>query len=324
MPKSLKILLQVLLSLAILWGFYLELFRHKDFVQIWHLFTQQLAGAQVHYLWLVVLLMPGNWLLETLKWRQFTQPWSGLRFGQSLQAVLAGVAASMLLPNRSGDYLGRWILTPKGIKTKLLLATLAGNYCQFMVLLGLGLPAFLWLGHYLPGAVFDAVDGFLPWVMLAFFLLLWSGIVLIPWLLQRYSELVRGGSWTKLKGLQRLLVQILDLIDTYRWATFARGLGLAALRYLLYSMQYYAILRFFGIVLPLDAALAGVGSIYLLQTAIPLPPVLGLLARGEIALLIWGIWGANALSSLAASYSLFVLNLVIPALLGLFLIVKKW
>jgi hypothetical protein len=40
--------------------------------------------------------------------------------------------------------------------------------------------------------------------------------------------------------------------------------------------------------------------------------------------LIWGIWGANALSILAASYTLFVLNLAFPALLGLFYIVKKW
>jgi len=105
---------------------------------------------------------------------------------------------------------------------------------------------------------------------------------------------------------------------------FAAGFGFAWLRYGLYSIQYYAILRFYGIDLPLDAALAGVGSIYLLQTAIPLPPVLALLARGEIALLIWGIWGANALSILAASYTLFVLNLAFPALLGLFYIVKKW
>jgi hypothetical protein len=39
--------------------------------------------------------------------------------------------------------------------------------------------------------------------------------------------------------------------------------------------------------------------------------------------MVWRPFGANALSVLAASYSLFTLNLLAPALVGLLLIVKN-
>jgi hypothetical protein len=247
-----------------------------------------------------------------------------MHFGQSLRAVLAGVAASMLLPNRSGDYLGRWLLAPDSHKTKILLATVAGNYCQFLVLLGMGIPSLLWLGRYTSAWPLAKTDVLLGITLGLFLLLLLLGIVGIPRLLHHYAKRTQSTPWKGiLKYLQLSLNQAVELMQEYRTGTFWAGLGFAALRYWLYGVQYYAILHFYGIQLPWDAALAGVGTIYLMQTAIPLPPVVGLLARGEIALLVWGIWNANALSILAASYTLFVLNLVLPALLGLFFIVKK-
>jgi len=316
--------LRLFLAAAIVWGFYAELFRRNDFAQLWQLFCQNLLGAKMQWFLWCTLLMPCNWLLETLKWRKFTQPWSGMNFGQSLQAVLAGVAASMLLPNRSGDYLGRWFLAPEAQKGKILLATAAGNYCQFLVLLGMGIPAVLWLGKYASHLQMENQGALILLAALIFLGLLLLGIVGIPRFLHHYAANYRSNTWKGgWKYLQYSLDQAQEVVQHYDRGAFLGGLGYAALRYVLYSIQYYTMLRFYGIQLPLDAALAGVGTIYLLQTAIPLPPVLGLLARGEIALLVWGIWGGNSLSILAASYTLFVLNLVFPALLGLIFIVKK-
>ncbi|MDX2072095.1 MAG: lysylphosphatidylglycerol synthase domain-containing protein [Haliscomenobacter sp.] len=319
------VLFRYLLALAIIWGLYTELFHRNNFDQLWGLFRQNLSGTALGYLLFCSFLMPFNWLIETFKWRAFTQPWSGMPFRQSWHAVLAGVAASMLLPNRSGDYLGRWLLAPKGQKTQIMLATIASNYCQFLVLLGMGFPSLLWLGYYTKSWPIAQPGLFLSFIIGLFICLLLLGVVVIPRLLHHYADRIRGETWQGFfKFLQMPLQQGLDITERYSWRVFAAGFGFACLRYGLYSVQYYAILRFYGILLPLDAALAGVGSIYLLQTAIPLPPVLALLARGEIALMIWGIWGGNALSILAASYTLFVLNLALPALLGLFYIVKKW
>jgi hypothetical protein len=85
------------------------------------------------------------------------------------------------------------------------------------------------------------------------------------------------------------------------------------------------LLYFFGFEAPVGSAILAILIIYLLQTGIPLPPSTGLLARGNIALFIFGFLGAmetNATAVLAATFSLWIINVVLPAVLGAFFITK--
>jgi len=77
-----------------------------------------------------------------------------------------------------------------------------------------------------------------------------------------------------------------------------------------------------GVDVPFGAAFAGIATIFLVQTGIPLPLAGSLLARAEIALFMWGTFDANELSILAATFGLFIINLALPALLGAVFIVK--
>ena len=61
---------------------------------------------------------------------------------------------------------------------------------------------------------------------------------------------------------------------------------------------------------------------FFVQASIPLPPVMGLLARGEIALFIWGFFSEDQVAILAATFTLFVINIAIPALFGMAFIVQ--
>jgi len=81
-------------------------------------------------------------------------------------------------------------------------------------------------------------------------------------------------------------------------------------------------LQFFGVNAPFLEALAGISTVFLVQTSIPLPPVTGLLTRGQVALFVWSFFGGNEISVLAATYSLFVINLILPALIGAVFILK--
>jgi hypothetical protein len=51
---------------------------------------------------------------------------------------------------------------------------------------------------------------------------------------------------------------------------------------------------------------------------VPLPAVAGLLVRGSLAVFVWSHFGANDLSSLAATFVLWIINLILPALIGTF------
>jgi hypothetical protein len=316
-PSLFKLGLVVLLLLS-LWY---ELGGKGNLVKLGPVFWREWQKGDVHWLFFALFLMPFNWVLETKKWRLFQQSWSEMRFWESFKAVLGGVAASMLLPNRSGDYLGRWLMVPEQEREKQMGATLAANFCQLVVLFAAGIPAVLWFAQYYAQGTWH-----LDWHWLLVFDLLMLVLLLLlahflpAWLWQQPFLQEKP----PLLNLKARIRKGLSVIMRYGRSLLWKGIGLAMLRYLIYAFQYYFMLRFYGLVLPFDAALSGVGTIYLLQTALPFPPLAALLARGEIALLVWGIWSAADLNILAASYTLFTLNLLFPALLGLIFIVKKW
>ena len=118
-------------------------------------------------------------------------------------------------------------------------------------------------------------------------------------------------------------LQHLSVLKNYRSGELSVALAYSLLRYLTYSGQYLFLLHFYGINPPWLDGLAGIATIFLVQASIPLPPLMGLLARGELALLIWGHFSDDQTGILASTFTLFVINIAIPALLGFVFIVKS-
>ncbi len=63
-----------------------------------------------------------------------------------------------------------------------------------------------------------------------------------------------------------------------------------------------------------------IGTIFLVQTSIPLPPIWSLLVRGQAALYFWGLFAVSPIAILASTFALWVINLILPALFGLVLL----
>jgi len=117
-------------------------------------------------------------------------------------------------------------------------------------------------------------------------------------------------------------VKHVKMLRKYTSKELTNALFYGFLRYLVYSLQYYLILRFFAIEVPLLMGFASIATIFLLQTSIPLPPIIGLMSRGQIALFVWKNYTDQESDILAATFGLFLLNLIIPAILGLAIIVS--
>ncbi|MEL6391680.1 MAG: lysylphosphatidylglycerol synthase domain-containing protein [Bacteroidota bacterium] len=124
----------------------------------WH-WKQQLSGFdwisfstqvfQLHSLPLfliVVALMPINWWLETKKFQHLLRPHHQWSFERSLRAVLIGLGAGSLTPNRIGDYAGRVLAAKKAEVSHVLLATFQGGLCQWIGFLLLAWPGLVWVG----------------------------------------------------------------------------------------------------------------------------------------------------------------------------------
>ncbi len=310
--KLINLFLKGMIVLLLSGSIYWKIGYQEDLRALWAAFLEAWRSARPGFVFLVLLLMPVNWMLETLKWRQFLP--QRPPFWESQKATLAGVTIALFTPNRIGDYGGRVLLVKAEDNWPTIVATVAGNYCQLLVLISGGVLGLTYFGRRYLSEEWSSLQNLIP-LAIVFLLVLWS----LPLALQRTSPYLK-----KLEQYRwmRPLVHNLLALKSVSTTALVKAVFFAALRYGIYSLQYFFILRFYGIGIPVWDALAGVSSIFFIQTSVPLPPVSALLARGQIAMLIWTPFGANAISILAATFSLFIINLIIPAFLGLIYIIK--
>lgn len=288
-------------------GVYSRLPADMDWQALWQAFLTRVRTTDQVYLWLMLALMPVNWALETCKWRSLTGPAPGWSFQQAFKAVLAGITVSLFTPNRVGEYGGRAMLTPKQYLSQSIAAALSGSLAQWVVLLS----GACWGGFYLGAGLLGAEY--------RHYLIPGAGLALV--FLALFFSTGRA-----LAGLRKLAVRFRLPIAWMPAGVGRKNLGygllFAFLRYCIYCLQYILILRFFGLEGGFIPVLAGVCLLYGVQTSLPLPPALALAARAGMAVWLWTRFGGSPLGILGATFGLFIINLLIPSLLGLALIVR--
>jgi len=281
----------------------------KDIWEMMHLFYLQVQEAPLIYLGLAIALMPFNWWCEAEKWGVLMKRVEVLSLLDRLKSVAAGVTFSIFTPNRIGEYGGRILFVKPENNWKAIIATVVGSYSQWVVLLMGGLLGAIAFSQFFLQASVPIQRGLyiLSWLLVGAMLIGYFNLDLIVQLLQKLPR------WRFMENIRKQL----DMMQLYQRKELELALVLALSRYLIYSLQYYFLLRFFGVEVGLITGLSGIATIYLVQTSIPLPPFMGLIMRGEIALYVWGLLGAPAMSILAATFCLWALNIIVPALVGM-------
>jgi hypothetical protein len=207
-----------------------------------------------------------------------------------------------------GEFGGRLVYVPPQFRVEAALASICGNLAQWLVLTSFGLAGVLVLSG--TGLELSAF-----WWKITLVL----GIGLLGLMYTAYFNidlvipLVERIPWV---SKQRGFLQHLEILKRFSTRDLSNALSFAIARYLVYSLQYWLMLQFFGIHPPTLVAFAGIASLFLWQTSVPMPPLFALLARGEIALQVWGPWTDQPVFGLAASLVLWIINLAFPALVG--------
>ena len=313
-PRYIALIIKALVAFLFVLLLWYEIFHRENFDDLKAVFLKELRGQNTMWLYLTLFLMPINWATETLKWLPLIKIAEPLSFRQGFKAVLAGVTFSLFMPNRVGEFGGRVLFLRRRNALKGMFTTFVGSWAQQTVLITFGFFGFAYFLIDLWKVDFYVLQGVffmgLTTIALLFFLFLNLEVV-VP-------------IFKKARFLYRFprLIKSVNVIRQYKRRDLAKTLMWAFVRYAIYSVQYYMMLRFFGIDVPILRGMACIATIYLLQTSIPLPPVVSLLARGEVALKVWGIFDANEISILAATFTLWVINLILPAFIGLILILN--
>lgn len=307
--KSLAPIIKGLLLLALVGVLYYELFVRHDIID---LKTEFVGSLAINGGWILfgsaAVLMPINWLLETIKWRSLVTIFQKMDFSAALRSVLAGVSMAIMTPGRIGEYGGRQVGIVNAHRSDAIIANLISSLGQNIINIGVGLfAAVMFFGTYI-----EIQQG-------VFLTLLFVSVAVICVLLVIYVRV-------------DLLGGLLSYLPQWTWIIKARNsvetfaemdqrhliliLVLSGARYGVYVAQYVLLLYFFGVTDQFLPAVLGVCTLFFLQSNLPLPPVLSVLARGETAIYLWSFFTANVLGIVAATFTLWILNLVIPAVVG--------
>jgi len=307
--RRLNLLIKLIVGSLLMWALYVQVIAKENISEIWTTFQNELQGGQLWLLGLVFLLMPLNWSLETLKWQRLIQTIEKIPFLRAFQGILAGVTLSIFTPNRLGEYGGRILVVKPENKIATVVATAVGSFSQWVVLLVAGMAG---LSYF----VSEKVE--VEYLVLLGTAI--SAIMLSLLLILFYLNVDLAIPLCKKIPYIRRFVRHFEVLNRYTAANLLTVLFISASRYFVYSLQYYLLLLFFGIEVPFLLGLSSIALIFFVQTSVPLPPVYGLAVRGNIALRVWAFFTANTLGILSSTFGLWLINVILPALVGMLFI----
>lgn len=298
---------KVLLFIGMLFFLVMKLWQHQE---SWHSMLQQLGSGWQSPAngWLLgaLLLVPLNWVLESLKWQVLAQRIAPVSLSASVRAVLAGLSLGLITPRSLGDYAGRILIHGGGEKVRLIGAVLLNRMVQSLSTYIGGLLGILYLLWQL--GLWQSEN------------LLW---LILPGLIGSCAMLLLMGPWRHglIRGLKQLLgekwVHWLAVIDEYSLRELLLVNSWGLLRYVVFSIQFLFMLWWAGIAAPLVLLIAGIAATFLIKSLVPAFNFLSDLGVREFsALLVFSLFGLPDAEVVAASLLLWILNICLPALAG--------
>jgi uncharacterized membrane protein YbhN (UPF0104 family) len=304
--------LKVLLVVGMLTLLYYQVISKDNVSDLKTAFISAIGKSNVWFLIISIVLVPLNWFLESAKWKTIISPFAKISIRESFKVILGGLSFGILTPSRIGEYGGRFYMMEDEDRWKTISATFVGSLSQNIITALLGLIGASYLLYY--SQVMTTYIATSIWYVASVVIVIGLTFYYKIGLVQHIVQFLPG-KWAQWCDKHS---KFLALLDT---TTLNKILLLACSRYVIYALQYVLLLQFFGVSVQFTEACAAVSLIFLIQSGLPFPPVLDVLARGEIALTIWALYSDNTIAILATTFGIWIINLIIPALIGLFYVI---
>ena len=323
MNKSIKIIgkLSIIgpaVFLLLSWFIYRQVIHQPNWKDSLHQIGVAIRGPQQWKLWLVLMLMPVNWGIEARKWQLALRPLGGIAYGDAFRAVFTGSTMACFTPNRMGEYLGRILYIKEGQRIKSIALTMACSIAQLMVTLFVGILGIV----YLRAGLHPAFPG-LPHWRFALNLLFWTVLILLLSLTFIYCRLSFVASvLLKIPGMRKFSAYI-KVLENFDATILLQILFLSFGRYIVFIVQYSLVFPVFGVALGFWQVWGGMSVVFLVMAVVPTLTFLTELGlRWEASIQVLELYSSNVVGIFATSFAIWLINLIIPALIGSLLIVS--
>lgn len=295
-----KILVLVLSAVI----FYREIFIKDRFAEILDSFQSETITQHLWLLAFAILLVFFNWGIEARKWQLLIRKIQPLSFFTAVEAVFSGVFVSFFTPNRVGEFAGRILYIKSSKRIASSIVTIIGSFSQLVCTIVFGSLAFGCYYAMQENISFLALFAFfLSFVIVLLLLLLFFNIDLFNALLRKIPRLQMLGKYTK-------------VLSWYHFGELWPVLLLSAARYGIFTLQYLILIRVFGIDISWINGCLAIAMIFLAQTIVPSFALTELGVRGAASIYFFSLFAQKPLEVALAAYTLWFLNIFLPALAG--------
>lgn len=264
---------------------------------------------KIIFMIIVVLLMFVNWTIEASKWRLLLKGTESFSLIKSLQSVLTGVAVSVITPNRIGEYMGRILYLKNTNKIQGVTVTIIGSFAQLIVTGFLGLVGLVYYIIYIK---------YTAWLNV----LLVSSVVMCVGLVYIYFHLYKIIEWTNGISFLKKIRVYLEIVKRFDQKQLMKILMLSFLRYFVYTIQFLILLDVMMVYAPMLDLLFTLWLIFWAMAIVPTIAIAEIGVRGETALYFLLPLSANSFGIVSSSLMLWLINLIIPALIGCLFVYK--
>ena len=273
----------------------------------WKLLYASLLAIRPFWALMALGLVGVNLGLEAYKWhRMLLHVAPNTRYREALGAMLSGYALGFFTPARLGDYAGRVLFLTYPRKGEIAALTFAERMLNLTCYLGIGLIAltyFLLTTLELPPFTWYTVLS-----VSAFGFIALLTLILHP----RLAHTVLS-TLIPIKQIQNWLT-FLNRFNT-RDAHYL--LALSALRYAVFSTQFFLLILAFQENAPVFESYTGIFLVFFAKSAIPSFTMMDLGIREGASVFFLGQLGISEVAAFNAAFLLFCINILLPAGIGI-------
>jgi hypothetical protein len=259
----------------------------------------------------VMLLMIVNWVLESLKWKYLTRELVTITAWEAIEAVFCGLTWAIFTPNRIGEYGGRVMFLPNRKRIHGLFAMAVGSFGQNVITNVLGLSALIWFSFtFLHLNIWMSLS--LSVAAISFMVLLLIFYFNIRWLVSLLNSI------SFLKKYHRFF----NIMGRYKTTELLNIMWFCLARFFVFSFQYYLVIHLLMPEISLFPMMMMVFILFFIQSALPSLDLLDVGVRSMTASTFFVYITDQKIAVIAAVSSIWLINLIIPAILGSVFVLK--
>ena len=310
--KYLSILIKIVIVFFSFYFIYNELVHHND---VGRISLDSLLDTIINnysLIFIVVLMMFINWMLESLKWKFMIRKIEAISFFTSFRAIFSGITVSSFTPNRIGEYGGRVFCLEKSDRIQAVFITILCSMAQLLTTIIFGSFAFFILHEqFLEDQYFiieiSRFSLLVLFVLNILFVLAYFNVAFLINFLWKFSFF-------------NFLRQYINVISLFNFKDLLVTFLYSVFRYLVFSIQFLILLHVFNVDISLYNAILSIMLVFFFITLTPTITIAEIGVRGSMALLVFLKFSPNVIGILSSTFLLWIINLIIPAIIGSFFI----